>query len=353
MNCVICNFQLPDGARVCPQCGNLVSPPNTSSGVSYSNPTIASAGYHRQQPISSYDASAQSMPPVYDPYSGETPYAGQTPYGVSTSYGGPGTVPPPPRLPAQGKQGKRIALVVGIAILLILLVGEGSFLLFGRHGADQQDHQAVTPTAMADQMQNPYIPNTGTLVMNDAMKDNSKGYKWDEATMNDANGSGQSSCGFTGDVYHLTKTAQGAVICDPEAPVLTLSNVTFEASCMLTKGNGYGIAVRVDQTKGTGYLFELFDNGTYGLYAMNWNAPQAADQYKTLRTGTNAAIKQGLNQTNMLAITANGNTISAFANGQIIDSIQDSTYTKGQLAFYASASSTADMVVSGARAWQL
>src|SRR5436190_24123934 len=128
MNCVICNFQLPDGARVCPQCGNLVSPSNTGSSVSYNNPTIASASSHTPQPISSYNASAQNTPLVYDPYSGETPYAGQTPYGVSTSYGGPGAVPPPPpqpRFPAQGKQGKRNALIVGIAILLILLVGEG------------------------------------------------------------------------------------------------------------------------------------------------------------------------------------------------------------------------------------
>ncbi|HZR43384.1 MAG TPA: hypothetical protein VFB12_24935, partial [Ktedonobacteraceae bacterium] len=73
-----------------------------------------------------------------------------------------------------------------------------------------------------------------------------------------------------------------------------------------------------------------------------------------LRNGTNTAIKRGLNQTNLVALVANGNMISVYANNQFIDTIQDSTYTNsGQVGIYVEGSNGEVATASSVRAWRI
>jgi hypothetical protein len=253
-------------------------------------------------------------------------------------------------------------LIAFISVLLVALLGEGLFLLAARNSSSGQNATPTAtkvPTPTVDPAQNPYPPNTGTLVMIDPLKDNSKGYKWDEATMNASDGNGPSICGFSNGGYHLTYHLKAAplagMICDPEAPTLTLDNVILETDVTIIQGNQAGVVTRVDQTKGTGYLFFIDVQGNYTIEIINLDATKDQDIQKVLHSGSNGAIKKGLNQTNKIALETNGSTITAFVNGQFVDSVHDTTYTHGQLGIYGFAGTTTamDVLVSNARAWKL
>jgi hypothetical protein len=377
--CLSCGSQLPEGARACPQCGTFVPDPGTgpdgfnlpTMSSSVVAPTESAASYNTpsQQPPSSYGANSYGTPPppIYDPYRLQH---GAQPHRVNAEY-----APPPPQspntfppqvvpsasyvgtqapVPQPRGQGKRIAMIAGIIVLALILVGEGIFLLTPTHSSPTPAPQGTATkaaTTVAQSDQDPYGTLGGTLVTSDPMHDNSKGNKWDEATMNDQQGTGKDVCGFTGGAYHLTRTTKGALICDPEAANLTLSNVVFEATITLVQGDEAGIEVSVDQAKDTGYVSSLTPDGHYVIDSVNGSNQQ--NPYKILASGQNKVIKTGLNQTNVMALAMNGNTISLYVNGQYVDAAQDTTYKSGQLGLYGYGANNLDVAVSNVRVWKL
>jgi hypothetical protein len=61
-----------------------------------------------------------------------------------------------------------------------------------------------------------------------------------------------------------------------------------------------------------------------------------------------------LNQINLIALVANGTTLSAYVNNQLVATAQDSTYSQGQLAVYGEGVNQASNVVaSDARVWKI
>jgi hypothetical protein len=73
-----------------------------------------------------------------------------------------------------------------------------------------------------------------------------------------------------------------------------------------------------------------------------------------LRTGKSPAIKQGLNKVNLLALSANGPTISVYVNNTLLTSIQDTTFTGGQVGIYAGGANAAyDIAATSARLWSI
>jgi len=197
-------------------------------------------------------------------------------------------------------------------------------------------------TATAISSQNPYPPHTGTLILNDPLRDNSKGYKWDEASY-----AGGDSCGFSGGAYHIIE--KSGLICIPEASQLNLNNFAFEADITIAQGDNGGIAFRIDQVNKTFYSFDIGTSGGYVLSVYN-------GKYTTLSQGTNSVIKQGLNQTNRVAVVANGNLITIYVNNQILDSVHDSAYNHGQIgvaAFTAINKAETNVIVSNVRVWKL
>ncbi len=75
---------------------------------------------------------------------------------------------------------------------------------------------------------------------------------------------------------------------------------------------------------------------------------------KTLTSNSSSAIKTGLNQSNLIAVVANGSTLDLFVNGQKIDSVLDSTYSHGQIGVVADATNNqTEVVYSNAKVWKL
>lgn len=258
----------------------------------------------------------------------------------------------PPPQPAPRFQRKSIGIMIGLGLLLVVLIGAGvlALLHFSSNNVATNPTPTVTVpatpfdvTPTASNLQNPYPPNTGTLVLNDPLMDNSKGYKWDESSF-----SGTDSCGFTGGAYHVVEKT--GLICIAEANNLVLSNFVFEVNVKIVKGDNAGIAFRVNQVNKTFYSFDISPDGSYALQVYT-------NKYTTLSQGTNSVINKGLNQSNLLAVVANGDLITVYVNGQIIDSVHDKTFSKGQVGALSFASNTNgatnDVIVSNARVWVL
>ncbi len=71
---------------------------------------------------------------------------------------------------------------------------------------------------------------------------------------------------------------------------------------------------------------------------------------------SNSAINAGLNQSNLVAVVAQGSTLNLYINQQKIDSISDTTYSHGEIAVVADgfpSNHPTEVMYSNARVWKL
>lgn len=198
----------------------------------------------------------------------------------------------------------------------------------------------VSPTVSA--LQNPYPPHRGSLVLNDPLKDNSKGYRWDVGTL--ANGA---SCAFAGGSYHVGESVQGRFLaCNAEA--VTFGNLTYEVQMKILKGDRGGIFFRQVGTQGAYYYFSIKIDGSYEFDSFNGRTSSV------LKRGTSAVVKKGLNQPNLLAVVAQGNSMNLYVNGQSIIQITDGTSSSGLIGVAADATDQpVEAAFNNARVWML
>jgi len=191
-------------------------------------------------------------------------------------------------------------------------------------------------------VQNPYPPHTGSLALNDPLKDNSKGFRWDEGPF--ANGG---SCSFTGGSYHVGVSLQGHVLaCNAQA--VTFGNFTSEVQMTILKGDRGGIFFRKVGTQGPYYYYSIKIDGSYELDSFNGKTSNV------LQRGTSPAIKRGQNQPNLLAVVAQGRSIDLYVNGQSILHISNSTTSNGLIGVAADATDQpAEVAFTNARVWML
>src|SRR5713226_9502843 len=373
MNCSSCGLQLPPGAANCPRCGAATPNNYSAAGTAPNDPTYISTPYAatQQTPSTSYAtppygttpptqyAGPSQEAPLPTQYAGPQPYAAipQNPYGASSytpySAAPPTPAPVPPLQPK--RPGNRIGIIVGVVVLVLILIGGGVFALLSRSGS----RPAPTPTGNATttapnatvpatvdtavvSSQDPYT-HSGTLAFSDPLSDNSKGYGWGETAPN---------CAFTGGTYHaIAPDANYADYCLANAS--NLSNFVVEARMQVVKGDGGGIVFRVTSTNPNNeyYEFVIFQDGSYDFYLVTGNS---SSDSKTLSSGSNPAITHGLNQTNLIAVVAKGNSIMLYVNHQPIAKVTDSTYTGGKIGFVAYPNTNpTDVAFSNLKVWRL
>jgi hypothetical protein len=348
MFCRICGQPIAQGAKICSYCGTPVE-----TGPSYpSYPTYSAT---EQPPTPTPYSQTPAAPTNYNPSYENNPYYMQQ----YDPYMPPVSLPQPPPIRQGSPQGqarkatsRNIAIIIG-SVVLVLLVIAGTFLIVNskNNTSVQADHKATATVSAtkAASVPDPYDQSINTLLMNDPMHDNLRGYRWDQATMNGASASVVAQCGFTHNAYHVTATGPQNVTCDPEASQFSLKTVVFEADEALLRGDAAGLKVRLDQQNGSGYLFEIGVQSSYALYKLN---PQGTNPaYVLINSGTNASIKTG-SQVNTLAIVARDKSFSAYANGQFIYGFQDNSYTSGQVGLYGiSEKGPLDIAISRVRIW--
>jgi tRNA A-37 threonylcarbamoyl transferase component Bud32 len=197
----------------------------------------------------------------------------------------------------------------------------------------------VNPTARVSLLQNTYNNATrGTPTLDDPLRDNSKGYGWSEGDQ----GYG-GNCAFTGGAYHVSQTnTKYSNFC--LATTTDFSNFVFEVQMKIIKGDVGGIIFRSSV-----YTFDVGQDGSYQMVCTSNSCP-------IWSSSTSSTIKEGLNQTNLIAVLAQGSTIGLFVNHQLIDSLDDSTSSSGQIGVIAwpySNNDPTEVVYSNAKVWTL
>jgi len=183
-----------------------------------------------------------------------------------------------------------------------------------------------------------YLPGHGTLAVNNPLIDNGEGVA--AGTI--------SACGFEVGAYHIkVLRPKTAFSCSPIIPS-SFSNFIFEVQMTIINGDCGGATFRGDIFSQHYYSFNVCQNGSFDLHI---DDPPT----KILVSRFSSVIHKGLNQTNLIDVVANGDTITLYVNQQqIAPRVSDSTYNYGQLGFVANAiSSTTEAVFSNAKVWIL
>ena len=119
-------------------------------------------------------------------------------------------------------------------------------------------------------------------------------------------------------------------VCTAEAT--DFSNFAFEVQLKILHGDCGGMIFRADSNSGKLYFFEVCQDGRY-LFSRYLD--YTGNNVKDLAGGTSAAITTGLNQANVIAVVAQGSTLSIYVNKQKIASASDSTFNHGQIGLLA------------------
>ena len=173
------------------------------------------------------------------------------------------------------------------------------------------------------------------LVFQDSLKANSSGF-W--PTGQDPAHDG--TCTFTSRGYQISITKQRTIYyCTTDR--LTYSNFALEAQVVIVKGNGGGIVFRANAGSGSYHYFWINQAAEYGFTIYRNHR-----FITTLSSGSSFAIRVGLNQTNLLAVVAQGNTFDLYANHRLIKTVNDPgyTYAQGQLGFTAESTNATTIV---------
>jgi hypothetical protein len=370
MNCTACGRQLPAGVTYCPNCGTPTPAYYNPGGTSPDNLTVASSSSNEPPPppYTNYGSEPYGMPSPYS--TPPAPYDTPTPASyVSNS----GTQLAPPPLPPQ-RRGNRTGLIIGVVVLVLVII-VGGVLAVSRLGsqgssatatptvapaqatAAAQAHAtatasaALTATAQAQVSAtasviaanpNPYTPGTGQIALIDPLSDNSKGYSWDVS--NETNG----TCAFSGGSFHSsTPKTNFYYFCTAQAT--DFSNFALEVQMKILQGDCGGMSFRSDSKSGKLYFLEVCQDGTYQLYRF---LDYTGNNIKDLAGGSSPAIMTGLNQTNVIAVVAQGSTLSVYVNKQKIASASDSTFTHGQIGLAAdSYNHPTEVAYNNVRVW--
>ena len=316
----------------------------------------ARAGTHRMVSLRNGQSIAVAVPPMaYEGQQIHMEARGAPPVIITFHVEAP-VVPPPPR-PIW-----KYVLFGGLALLLLLsaLVG-----IFAFTSSQQNDTLMATATANA----NTAVAITGAIgtaqakatasvqstastvasqypfstnkLFDDPLVDNTNGHSWNETL------GGTGTCTFTGQGYvademdmHYFKSCV--------AKTTDLNNFTYQVQMTILKGDCGGIVFRADDGAGKYYLFQVCQDGHYelDLYVNNTG--------KALTSDYNSAINKGLNQTNMVAVVARGNSLTLYINNTSVDAVTDGTYSHGQIGVIAYAINLPTSVLyNDVEVWQL
>ncbi len=164
------------------------------------------------------------------------------------------------------------------------------------------------------------------------------------------------SCTFIEGAYHASlQGTPNYVRC--LAYATNFLNFTYQVQMMITKGDSGGILFRyvgANSANGTdkGYSFTIDQSGNYDLSL--WGSSSSSPRVNLLN-GSSPFIKTGLNQTNLIAIVADGSNIYLYVNQHYINRTSDTTYQSGAIGVFAedSTSSSTEVVFSQAQVWKL
>lgn len=243
-----------------------------------------------------------------------------------------------------------------LSLLLVVIIAGGVTGLFkivkarqdlpGIIKATTTTAVAVVPTlqtvAPLYTLQNPYPPYEGLLVLDDAMRDNSKGFQWGEDT-------DEGTCRFRSGAYYIdTATSDYVEYC--KAAATHFSNYVFQVQMTILKGDRGGLSFLVNSAQKTVYYFGIGQDGSYVLDFF-----RGEDGTNILKGNASALIHLGLNRPNVIGVSVMGNHVDLYINMQLLMHISISGYfSNGSIGLAAQDKiSPTEVVFHDAKVWSL
>lgn len=248
----------------------------------------------------------------------------------------------------------RIRTLIGLLLVVIIA---GSITGFFKIVRASQGHPniikatttpvvAIVPTlataAPLDTVQNPYPPYKGLLVLDDAMRDNSKGFRWGEDT-------DEGTCRFRNGAYYIdTATSDYVEYCTGAAT--HFSNYVFQVQMTIVKGDRGGLSFLVNSAQKTVYYFGI---GRAGSYVLDFF--RGEDGTNILKGNASSLIHLGLNQPNLLGVSVMGNHADLYINMQLLLHVNIADYFSGSSIGMAAQDkvSPTEVVFHDAKVWSL
>lgn len=256
-----------------------------------------------------------------------------------------------------------IALIIGSTAILVTVTNNEHNGLKSRSqstpriNATASQKTTRTPGQTTTE-QNPYGNHNGMLVLNNSLTQQDQQMHWDELP---------GTCSFSTDGYHVVASpqSQGFTVCNATAS--DYANFVYQAQMTFTKTTSTaasgGLVFRGNQANHQFYFFEIFTTGNYALYRCPGSngAECPLLSSSTITGGPIASFHANLNQTNTIALFANGYTFSFYVNNQLIvgpigDSVTDPTYAHGTIGMMArqnNAGAETDVVFSNIKVWKM
>jgi hypothetical protein len=201
--------------------------------------------------------------------------------------------------------------------------------------------QANASTTVVAQNPDPYPPYNWKLALLDPLKDNSKGYSWD------VNPTQYGTCSFINGTFHVVSpTSPNYHGC--AAQNTNVSNLAYEVEISIISGNCGAIIFRANVSLHQYYYFRICQDGSYQFLLYT----QTGYATKTFINDSSLYIHTGLGALNLIAVVAMSNTFTLYINHQLINSVQDSTYSQGQIGLVAdNDNSPTEVAFSNAKVW--
>lgn len=173
----------------------------------------------------------------------------------------------------------------------------------------------------------PYI-HRGRVALDDSLQSNSPDSAWDETSVN---------CEFVNGQYlvsELNKDRFSPCI----AHATNYQNFVFQVQMTIIKGDCGAIVFRRNQETSRQDFFRICQDGSYLLIrydAISFNRSAGLQGHILDNQSGNPVILKGLNQTNMIAVVANGNNIDLWVNKNHVSSVVDAANQVGAIGFAA------------------
>jgi serine/threonine protein kinase len=340
----------------------LAAPPPPPTAPNFAGNTSYGVGNMYGSSQSGYEETMPASSPLFTPpnpaYPGQQPSytptqppsyvpGAQRPIYVPSSYAQSGQQPsytppqqpysPPPEQPQ--KRSPVRAIVLAVIALVIILGGVGSFFLYQNN--QNQQHIAATATARTQANNNAtatvlarqnatatafastnltatavvtsHFPPFTTLSFHDPLN-----------TSSNSNWSSSTPCQASSNGYQVSIAQVNTFEYCSYLPGM-FGEFAYQATMNIQQGDCGGLIFKYVDSNNL-FLFEVCQNGTYNLNALVNN--QWSDLYTN--DHPSAAIQQGLNKQNVLAVTVQGDTVNMYVNGQKIDTATDQDLTSSK-----------------------
>ena len=186
---------------------------------------------------------------------------------------------------------------------------------------------SLVPVLLPFLYTDPYI-HRGLPALDDPLQFNGPNSAWDEK---------EGRCEFAYGQFQVSEPHQdNFYACYAHAT--NYRNFIYQVQMTIIEGDCGAIIFRHNEETAQQYFFQICQDGSYILIrydALSSNGPTGQLGHKLDSQLVNPAIHKGLNQTNLVAVVADGSNIDLWVNGSHVSSVVDTAYMGGGIGLAA------------------